>query len=194
MIKYTQAAVVFKSHQMSLHDALLMYKDLVNLLFDESETDQLLNYSADDMTTLITESANHAILFSDKDGSNKIYNATVSNVFNYQDTVFLRFSRRIRNYYFIVYIIGHDEKFATGIGIVHPAMELSSDPFEDYRNRNEFAKITYDCDFAKMGYEFFKNNGIRFFEMIENNKLYLISMSAYFSTEEDVVINNEKEN
>lgn len=194
MIKYTQAAVVFKSYQMSLHDALLMYKDLVNLLFDESETNQLLNYSADDMTTLITESANHAILFSDKDGSNKIYDAAVSNVFNYQDTVFLRFSKGVRNYYFIVYIIGHDEKFAAGIGIVHPAMELSSDPFEECRKRNEFAKITYDCDFVKMGYEFFKDNGKRFFEMIENDKIYLISMSSYFSTEEDVVINNEKEN
>ena len=40
MIKYTQAAVVFKSYQMSLYDALLMYKDLVNLLFDESEIAQ----------------------------------------------------------------------------------------------------------------------------------------------------------
>ena len=45
----------------------------------------------------------------------------------------------------------------------------------------------------KMGYEFFKDNGKRFFEMIENDKIYLISMSSYFSTEEDVVINNEKE-
>lgn len=179
MIKYEQDGFIFRSHLMDEYNALIMYKDLINLLYDELEKDKKLNYSSIDKKIMINEAIDYCNKFSN---TKEIYTDVLHNANN----IILSFCNQKDYYNFMICILNTGNKFAVAISIISMINELEKDPFEEMHKQNKYNIISYACDFLKMGYVFFKNNGIKFSEMIDNNKLFLMNITTTFIDEEDM--------